>query len=72
MNGKRVSRADVEADNGVVHFVTDVIYPFADKDIIAVLEEAGNFKTLLGAIEKAELEKTLQEGGCLAVNKLYE
>ena len=28
INGKRVSKADIMADNGVIHLVTDVIYPF--------------------------------------------
>merc|ERR1711917_103103 len=31
VNGKRVSKADVKADNGVIHMVSDVIYPLPTK-----------------------------------------
>jgi len=61
VNGKRVSRTDVTADNGVIHFVTDVIDVFANDDCIKVLTDNGKFTHLLKAIEAAELTATLSE-----------
>ena len=62
VNGKRISRTDVMASNGVIHFITDVIDVFANDDCTKVLKDQGNFNTLLAAIEKAELVETLQSG----------
>jgi len=63
VNGKRISRTDVMASNGVIHFITDVIDVFANDDCTKVLKDQGNFNTLLAAIEKAELVETLQSDG---------
>ena len=30
INGKRIEKADIEATNGVIHIITDVIYPIID------------------------------------------
>merc|ERR1712020_774332 len=46
VNGKRVSRTDVTASNGVVHFITDVIDVFANEDCTEVLTKDGRFGTL--------------------------
>ena len=62
VNGKRISRTDVMASNGVIHFITDVIDNFANDDCTKILKKKGNFNTLLTAIEKAELVETLQSG----------
>ena len=37
INGKRVKTADIMADNGVIHMVTDVIYPFTPDSTITDL-----------------------------------
>ena len=37
INGKRVKKADIMADNGVIHMVTDVIYPFTPDSTITDL-----------------------------------
>ena len=37
INGKRVQKADIVADNGVIHMVTDVIYPFTPDSTITDL-----------------------------------
>merc|ERR1711893_364651 len=63
VNGKRVSRTDVMASNGVVHFITDVIDVFANEDCTEVLTKDGRFGTLLTAITKAGLVETLQGEG---------
>ena len=69
VNGKRVSKADVEADNGVVHVVSDVIYPFAEGDIPTALTQdpEGRFTTLLAAVGAAELAETLSGDGPFTV-----
>lgn len=63
VNGKRISRTDVMASNGVIHFITDVIDNFANDDCTEILKNKGNFNTLLTAIEKAELVEKLQSDG---------
>jgi len=63
VNGKRVSRTDVTASNGVVHFITDVIDVFANEDCTEVLTKDGRFGTLLTAVTKAGLVGTLQGEG---------
>jgi len=63
VNGKRVSRTDVTASNGVIHFITDVIDVFANDDCTQVLTADGRFGTLLTAVTKADLVSTLQGAG---------
>merc|ERR1712119_16298 len=64
VNGKRVKKADIVADNGVIHMVTDVIYPFPTGDIAEVVTGDERFSTLLGA---AGLADTLATGGPFTV-----
>merc|ERR1712012_1003577 len=63
VNGKRVSRTDVTADNGVIHFITDVIDVFANENCVDVLTKDGRFGTLLTAVGAAGLEETLKGDG---------
>lgn len=35
INGKRIKTADIEATNGVIHIITDVIYPMVSNTSIA-------------------------------------
>ncbi len=57
-----MSTADLVADNGVIHFVTDVIYPLASEDIPSRLTKDGRFVTLLAAVEAADLGQVLASG----------
>eukprot|EP00095_Tigriopus_kingsejongensis_P003031 maker-scaffold170_size291898-snap-gene-1.65 protein:Tk03031 transcript:maker-scaffold170_size291898-snap-gene-1.65-mRNA-1 annotation:"Periostin" len=59
INGKRITQTDVAADNGVIHVVDEVIFPFADKNLPEVLTEDGRFSTLLAAVGAADLATTL-------------
>jgi hypothetical protein len=61
VNGKRVNKADLVADNGVIHFVTDTIYPLVSEDIPALLAADGRFGTLLTAVEMAGLGEMLTQ-----------
>jgi len=63
VNGKRISRTDVSATNGVVHFITDVIDTPAVDDCTQVLTNDGRFGTLLTAVSTAGLVETLQGEG---------
>jgi len=67
INGKRVKKADIEADNGVIHMVTDVIYPFPTGNIAEVVTGDERFSTLLAAVGAAGLAETLATGGPFTV-----
>ena len=65
VNGKRISVANKMADNGAVHVVANVIFPFPEGDIAQTLanDEEGRFSTLLTAVEAAGLAETLAGEG---------
>jgi len=63
VNGKRVKKADIPADNGVIHMVNCVIYPFPTGNIAEVVTGDERFSTLLAAVAAAELTDTLASGG---------
>merc|ERR1712083_538980 len=63
INGKRVYKTDIVADNGVIHMVSDVIYPFPTGNIAEVVTGDERFSTLLAAVVAAELTDTLASGG---------
>eukprot|EP00545_Synedropsis_sp_CCMP1620_P013406 CAMPEP_0119007422 /NCGR_PEP_ID=MMETSP1176-20130426/2997_1 /TAXON_ID=265551 /ORGANISM="Synedropsis recta cf, Strain CCMP1620" /LENGTH=575 /DNA_ID=CAMNT_0006959565 /DNA_START=98 /DNA_END=1822 /DNA_ORIENTATION=+ len=64
INTATVSSADVEASNGWVHVIDQVLIPsFMTKDIITTAKETGIFDTLLVAVEAAGLTDTLKGEG---------
>merc|ERR1712128_312737 len=67
VNGKRVKKADIVADNGVIHMVTDVIYPFPTGNIAEVVTGDERFSSLLAAVGAAGLADTLASGGPFTV-----
>jgi uncharacterized surface protein with fasciclin (FAS1) repeats len=66
VNGSRVTKADVEAWNGVIHVVDRVILP-PSGDIVAVASANPNFSLLVEAVKKADLVTTLQGAGPFTV-----
>lgn len=60
-----VVKTDVTASNGVIHVIDAVIMP--KNDIIEAARSAASFKTLLKAIEAAELTETLRGAGPFTV-----
>lgn len=64
-----VISADIEASNGVIHAVDEILLPadFREPGIIETAEAAGNFSILLGAIEDAGLTTTFQHLGPFTV-----
>lgn len=73
LNGSaNVTATDVEASNGVVHVIDQVILPPSMSegeaegepmaDLVATAQAAGNFTTLLAAVEAAGLSEALASG----------
>ena len=56
-----MKRADLQADNGVIHFVSEMLEPMVTEDIPAILTSDGRFGTLLTAIEMAGLGEMLTQ-----------
>ena len=56
-----MKKADLQADNGVIHFVSEMLEPMVTEDIPAVLTSDGRFGTLLTTIEMAGLGEMLTQ-----------
>lgn len=70
----KVVSADIDCSNGVIHVIDSVILPKAEaassasfeeppQDIVATAAAAGSFKTLVAAVEAAELVDVLRQKG---------
>lgn len=69
INGARVTSADVDASNGVIHIIDAVLTPPAG-DIVSIATTgatAENFQLLAAALTKANLVTTLQGNGPFTV-----
>jgi transforming growth factor-beta-induced protein len=60
INDATVIAADVAASNGVIHAIDTVLLPPAD--VVEVARAAGQFNTLLAAVEAAGLTEDLRKG----------
>merc|ERR1711935_231347 len=68
VNGKRIKTFDIHASNGVIHLLTDVIYPFIpDQSIAEIVSTDPRFSTLLAAVKVAGLVDTLASAGPFTV-----
>merc|ERR1712115_63347 len=68
VNGARVTHPDLVADNGVIHFVSDVLYPFTpEKTIAEVASSDPRFSTLVDVLTKADLAAVLSTPGPFTV-----
>lgn len=70
VNGSAVvGTADIQASNGVIHIVDDVLLPkaFRDPNIVDTAEDLGNFTTLVGALDQTGLKSTIQYLGPFTV-----
>ena len=65
VNEATVVQADVKASNGVIHVIDSVLLP--ENDVIEVARAAGSFKTLLTALEAADLTEALRGNGPFTV-----
>ncbi|MBN1492326.1 MAG: fasciclin domain-containing protein [Phycisphaerae bacterium] len=61
VNRATVVKTDIPASNGVIHAIDAVMLP--KDDIVDVAAKAGSFKTLLAAVDAAELTDTLRGEG---------
>jgi len=69
VNEATVVVADIEASNGVIHVIDQVLLPPADEpgDLVDVAVSAGDFPTLIAALEAAGLVDTLKSEGPFTV-----
>ena len=70
INGANVTVVDIEASNGIIHVIDAVIVPPSidlPKDIVDTAIGAGNFDTLVAAVQAAGLEDTLRGDGPFTV-----
>jgi transforming growth factor-beta-induced protein len=66
VDGAKVVKTDVTADNGVIHVIDRVIMP-SDQTIVQTAVKAGSFKTLAMLLDKAGLVETLSGPGPFTV-----
>ena len=57
VDGVSIGQSDIQATNGVIHVIDQVLLP---KDIVQTAKQAGQFETLLAAVEAAGLLDALQ------------
>jgi uncharacterized surface protein with fasciclin (FAS1) repeats len=62
-----VIQANVEASNGIIHVIDQVLVPEPIADIVQTADGAGIFNTLLAAVEAAGLTATLKGDGPFTV-----
>ena len=65
-----VIQADIEASNGVIHVIDNVVLPVIEEplpDIVDTAIAAGSFNTLVAAVQAAGLEDTLRGEGPFTV-----
>jgi transforming growth factor-beta-induced protein len=65
VNGAEVIVTDVMTSNGVIHVIDAVLLP--PEDIVSVATAAGNFTTLLAALEETGLDLVLSAPGSFTV-----
>jgi transforming growth factor-beta-induced protein len=76
INNASVTKADILCSNGVIHVIDTVLLPATassessprrSNGILAVAEKAGNFKTLLAALQATGLDAALEQEGPFTV-----
>jgi uncharacterized surface protein with fasciclin (FAS1) repeats len=65
INDAKVIKTDIATSNGVIHVIDTVLMP--QNDIVETARAAGSFKTLLTALEAAELTDALRGEGPFTV-----
>ncbi|HKJ02504.1 MAG TPA: fasciclin domain-containing protein [Longimicrobiales bacterium] len=62
-----VVATDIEARNGVIHVIDDVLFPEPILDLVQTARKAGSFNTLLAALDAADLTAVLKGEGPFTV-----
>merc|ERR1711878_61202 len=60
INGKKVMKADIKADNGMIHSISDVLYPIPENDLVDTLIADERFSTLVTAATAAGIVDILR------------
>jgi len=60
INGKKVKKADIKADNGVIHSISDVLFPIPENDLADTLIADERFSTLVTAATAAGIVDVLK------------
>jgi transforming growth factor-beta-induced protein len=63
VDGANVVSTDIEAGNGIIHVIDDVLSPQPILDLVQTAQKAGSFSTLLAAVDAAGLTATLKGAG---------
>jgi transforming growth factor-beta-induced protein len=67
VDNARVTAVDIEATNGIIHVIDQVILPEPIQDIVQLARSTGIFNTLLAAVEAAGLTSVLKGAGPFTV-----
>ena len=67
VDGAKVIATDIEARNGLIHIIDDVLFPEPVLDIVQTAQKAGSFTTLLAALEATSLTSVLEGDGPFTV-----
>ena len=67
VNGKKVTTADVAADNGVIHVIDGVLMPPSGDVVAAVLADPGSYSLLQAAVIRAGVAATLTSATAITV-----
>jgi len=63
INGKKVKTADLKADNGVIHIVSDVLYPIPENDLVDTLIADERYQLILSS--SSSILTSLSKGSLL-------
>jgi uncharacterized surface protein with fasciclin (FAS1) repeats len=67
VDGANVIATDIEAGNGIIHVIDDVLFPEPILDLVQTAEKAGTFTTLLAALDATSLTSVLKGEGPFTV-----
>ena len=67
INGAKVTTADLDVSNGVIHVIDNVLLPDAFQNVVQNLQKRPDFSTLVGAVSDAGLASALSGDGPFTV-----
>ena len=67
VDGAMVIDTDIEARNGIIHVIDDVLLPEIVLDLVQTAQKAGSFSTLLAALDATSLDDVLRGEGPFTV-----
>jgi len=67
INDAKIVVADIKAENGIVHVIDAVLVPSGMPDLVDTAIAAGQFSTLLGALQATGLDEALRGDGPFTV-----